>query len=78
MHICHTTKQRMCQSTHPHELVDYDQGTVYRAEYWLNRIGNAGGNFGIPLDLCRMGLMNTHTFTEITPSANLSEPIEKI
>lgn len=34
-------------SAHLHKLVDYDQGSVYRAAYQLKCTGNNGGNVGV-------------------------------
>ena len=33
----------------------YDQGTVYRAEYWLQSVGNYVGNVGISHSVCQVG-----------------------
>ena len=35
MHSCHSTKWTVSWSAHPHQLADYDQGTVCGAEYQL-------------------------------------------
>ena len=59
-----------------HELGDYDEGTVYRAEYWLHCIGNDDGNVGISQSLCKVGTMNAHT--ERTLYASLLGPTESI
>lgn len=40
-------KWRASPSADPWESVDYNQGTVYRAEYWLQCFGNDGGNVRI-------------------------------
>jgi len=37
-------KMKSISSAHPHELLDYNQGTVYEPEYWLQCIRNDGGN----------------------------------
>ena len=37
-------KLRASQSANLHNLADYGHGTVYRAEYWLQCIGNNGSN----------------------------------
>ena len=58
------------------ELADYNQGTVYRAEYWLQCIGNNGDNVGISQSLHQVGPTNAHTGTERTPYASLSGPTE--
>jgi hypothetical protein len=50
-------------SAHPYKLADYDQGTVYGAECWLQCIGNDVDNVGISQSLCHMGPMDAHTGT---------------
>jgi len=60
MDSCQTTKWRGSQSSHPCKLTDYNQRTVYRAEYWLQYVGNDGGNLGILQSLCQVGPMNVH------------------
>ena len=47
MHSCHTMKWRILPSAHPCKLVDYDEGTVYCAEYPLQCVGNNGGDVEI-------------------------------
>jgi len=47
----------------PHELADYDQGTVHGAEYRLQCVGNDGGNVGISQSLRQVGPTNAHTGT---------------
>ena len=64
-------------SVGPCEFEDYKQGTVYKAEYWLQCIGNNGGNTGILLSLHQQGPMNAHIGTERTPYASLSGPIQQ-
>lgn len=55
MYSCHITKQSTSQSVQPHELAGYDQGTVYRAEYRLQCIGNYGGNTEILQNVWQVG-----------------------
>ena len=54
-HICHTMKQRVSRSAHPHKLAEYNQTTAYRDEYQLQCIGNNGGNIGISQILHQVG-----------------------
>ena len=61
-------KRRVYQSTDLCRLVDYGQGTVYRAEYWLQCVGNNDGNVGISANIRREG----------TQYASLSGPVEPI
>ena len=68
MHSYHTTKQRASQSAHSCESVDYDQGTVYRAEYWLQCIENNNGNIVISQSLCQGSPMDANTWSEGTIS----------
>ena len=72
-----TLQNEASQSAHPHELVDDKLGTVYRAEYWLQCIGN-GGSVGISQILSQVDPTNAHTGTEWTLHASLSGPIESI
>ena len=60
MDSCHTMKWRAFLSACLYKLVDYNQGTVYRAEYWLHCVGNKGDNTGILQSLCQVGLVNAH------------------
>lgn len=73
---CHTTKWRTSQSDHPHELLDYNQGTVCRAEYQFQCVGNNGGDIEILQGLCQVGPMNAHRGTERTSHASFSGPIK--
>ena len=54
----------------------YNQGTVYRVEYYLQCTGNDGGIIRISQNLRHMGPKNADTETERAPYANLSGPIE--
>ena len=47
VHSCHTKKWRTLQLAHQCESADYNQGTVYKAEYWLQGTGSNGGNIAI-------------------------------
>ena len=47
MHGCHIMKWKASWSVHPHESGDDDIGTMCRAEYQLQCIGNNGGTIGI-------------------------------
>jgi len=63
-------------SAHLHKLVDYDQGTAYRAEYQVKCIRNDGGNVGVSVSFkC---FTNAHKGTKKTPFASLSGPTEQI
>ena len=57
---------------------DYDQWTVYRAEYQLQCVGNDGGNVEISWSLHQVCPTNARTGTERTPYASLSGPTEPI
>ena len=67
----------MPQSIYLCEVVDYDQKTTHGAEYWLQCIGNDGGNAGI-LAMFAQRSVKAHTGTENTSYANLSGHIEPI
>ena len=54
--------------------MDYDQGTVYGAEYQLQ----SGVTMGISQSSHLVAPMNAHTETERTLYASLSGPIEPI
>ena len=56
--------------------MDYDQGATYRAEYWLQCVGDSGDHTGIPQSLHHVGPMNAHTGEERTPYVSLPGPIE--
>lgn len=56
--------------------MDYDDGTVYGAEYQLQYIGNYSGNIGISQSLHQVGPPNAHRGLERTLYASLSKPIE--
>jgi len=47
MHRCRTMKWNVSWSSHQRKSADYKQGTVFGAEYWLQCVGNYGGNIGI-------------------------------
>jgi len=47
MYCYHTKKWRVSWLTQLHKLADYDQGTLYRAKYCLQCVGNNGDNTGI-------------------------------
>ena len=76
MHSYHTTKCRVSLLAHLFESADYDQGTVYGAEYQLQCVGNDGGSVGILQGLCQVNSMNAYTGSERTTYTNLSGPIE--
>ena len=57
-------KYRVSQSAHLHELADYGQGTVHRAEYLLQCIGNDADSIGISQGLHQVGPTNAHMGTE--------------
>jgi len=78
MRSCHTRKRGVSQSAHSYELVDYNQGTAYKAEYQPQWIGNNGGNVGISQSLQHVDPTNAHTETEGTLYASLSGPMEPI
>ena len=61
MHSCHTTEWRASWSAHPCKLVNYNQRTVYRAEYHLQCVGNNSGNVGISQTLHQASSTNAHT-----------------
>ena len=61
MDSCHTMKWRAFLSACLYKLVDYNQGTVHRAEYWLQFVENGGGNIGILKHLHQVDPMNAHT-----------------
>lgn len=58
MHSCHPVKWRASQSAYPCEL-DYNWGSVYRAEYLLECAGNDGSNVGTSQRLCWVSQMFT-------------------
>lgn len=55
MHNSHATKWRESQSPHSSELMDYDQGAAYRAEYWLQCVENDSSKVGILQSLHQVG-----------------------
>ena len=55
--------------------MDYDQGILYRAEYWLQYIGNTGGYAGI-LQFAAGGSHKRLGKTEITLYTSFSGTIE--
>lgn len=59
------------------QLTDYDQGTGYEAGYWLQLVGNNGGNAGIPQSLHHVDAKNAHTRTEGTTRLSLSGCVEE-
>ena len=63
---------------HHHELVDYDERTVYRAEHQLQCIGNDSGTVGMSESLRQVGPTSDHTGAERILYANFSGPIEPI
>jgi len=74
MHSSLTVKWRASWSAHPHKSMDYDQGSVYKAEYWLQCVGNNVGNIRI-----------SHKWVPQMPTqeqkeyhTHLSEPIDPI
>lgn len=54
----------------------YNQGTVYRTEYQLQRIGNDGGNVGISQN--QVGPINDHIESERSPYASLPALTEQL
>ena len=64
----HTTRWGATWSAHLHELADYDQGTVYRAQYWPKCLGNNGGNVGILQSLHQVDPTNAHTAVALKKS----------
>ena len=56
----------------------YDQGTVYRAEYRLQCIGNDDDNVGVLQSLHKVGPVDAHVGSERAVRASLSGPIEPI
>ena len=75
---CHTTKWRVCRSSHPCKSMDYDQGTVSGAEYQLQCVENSNDSVGILQSLCQIVPINAHTGTERTLYASLLGSIEQI
>jgi len=58
--------------------LDYSLWTAYRAECWLQYIGNDGSNIGISQCLLEVGPRNAYTVTKRTLCGRLSEPIVPI
>jgi len=59
--------------------MDYDQKTLYEAEYWLQCNGKNGGNIGILQILCQVDPTNAHAGRERTEKyASLPGPIELV
>ena len=54
VHSSHTMKRRASLLAYPQKSVDYGQGTVYGAQYWLQHVGNDGGNIGTLQSLCQI------------------------
>ena len=52
MHSCHIMKWRVFLSVYLHKLMDYNEGIVYGAEYWLQFVVNNGASTGILQRLC--------------------------
>lgn len=51
---------------------------MYRAEYWLQCVGNDDGSVGVLQYLCHVGFSNVRTRAERTQYASLSGPIEPV
>ena len=75
--ILHTVKKMKNVSiSSSTQINDYEQGTVYSAEYQLQCTGNYGENFGILQGFHKACPTNAHRGTEITPFASFHiEPI---
>ena len=78
IHSCHTVKWTAPPSAHPYKSLDHDQRIVYRAEYWLQCVGNNSSNITILQCLCHVDPTNAHTGTERIPYASLLAPPELI
>jgi len=78
MHGCHIMKWRVSWSANSHGSADYDQRTVFGAEYCFRCIASDGGSVGILQSSHQVGCMNALTETERTPYTSLSGPTESI
>ena len=68
-----TKKRRESPLAHLHRLAEYDKGTVYWAEYWLQCVGNNDSNVGISQSLHQVGPVITHAGTERPPLASYQD-----
>ena len=73
-----TPQNEVSQSVHPCMSLDYDQGTVYGAEYLLQWVRNNGGSIGILQSLHQVCPTDAHVGTVRTLYASLSGPTEPI
>ena len=72
------SQHEMISISSAHKSTDYNQGTVYRAKYWLQCVVNDGGNIEILQSFCQVGPINSYTGNESIPYTSLSGPIEPI